>query len=271
MQADLRNLVLTSQATLASEERLHELPPVPSTSFHHFPQSQPVASTSAYAWHSNNIDLDNMFFDASTFGAAPPVNAHSSTHEDINSIFANWAMPGQSTAGLEGQQAANVAGPSSMTLDIQNDDFMRWLSGDIGNSIGQSLAQSTPETAYHYAPAYEQVNTMGDSSDGTFQFSMSSERAGQQAQQNGRTSPAHPSLQHGIRTRPPSPSLPQQSDQDMQWPMAWEPNRKEHDAGLSTNVMEFGEGEACFPADSYKSLTFAIAQCMAQSTMVQVR
>lgn len=250
LQSDPRNDMVTTQASMSSvEDRREELQSIPSTSFHHFPQSQPVVPSSAYPWHNNNFDLDNLFFDASTFSAnSVQQNAVPSINEDINSLLANWVVPGQSLPSTSGDHSNQGATGPITTLEAQNDDFMRWLSGDIGASMGQPLTFSTPETVPNYAANYDQNKSLiGSGSDGTFQFSMSSERGGQHGQENGRTTPAHPSLQHGIRTRPPSPALPQQSDQNMQWPMAWEPNRMEHDAGLSTNVIEFAEGEGNLP------------------------
>lgn len=188
-----------------------------------------------------------MFFDASTFAPTPAVNVNSALNEDISSLFANWAMPGQPVIGANGQQVPDATvgnGVSNALLEIQNDDFMRWLSSDIGTSAGQPPLFATPEAPYSYVPLYEQTKPFVNNAEVAFQFNMSSERGGQSLHPNGRNSPAHPSLQHGIRTRPPSPTLPQQSENDTHWPMTWEPNRIEHDAGLSSNVMEFSDGQS---------------------------
>jgi hypothetical protein len=249
LQNNINNLVMSAQAVIAPEIQQqtqvngfngtfsnHSFTPIPAL---------PTAQTSTFSWHSNNFDLDNLFFGAPTFQDVPP--AATAMNDDFSSLFATWPASNQPLQGMEMQfpsQNAPAAGALALP-ESSNDDFLRWLSGDMGSSSeAQPFAMPTPAPTSNNVNHIETHRISDVHASLAGHFATPSDELNGPSPRNRRPSPSHPSLQHGIHTRPPSPTLPpQQSHGDQQWPMAWDPNLLDHDAGLSTNVLEFGEGE----------------------------
>lgn len=188
-----------------------------------------VLPSSSYTWQGSSLDLDSLLFSTTAGNATSFTPAQTGASDDFNSMFAAWTAPVQPVPG-NGSHISSTNTLQWPGQDNPNDDFMRWLNGDLGIPDVPPVEPNA-------------TNTTSALTSSTGFPNAASEDANSSSIQIQRKQPSIvPTLQHGLRTRPPSPVFPSNTENESQWPMSWEPNRQEHDAGLSSNIMEFSEG-----------------------------